>query len=179
MTTGDTGMEEAVRQVGVRIAAMCRSDESYWLLHDGTWIAGGCWPLARAIAAWAGPEATLHALVASQGRGFDPIPQHVCVVLHGLVLDGNGAMTPEDFLAYWRDEEGLVDPVLTAYDADAIRDAGNGEWCDLDRPLGVLLARWLGPSPFRGPERPERTPDRSRRPSNAAIAGAPTRRPLR
>jgi hypothetical protein len=143
-----TPEQAAVYALGGRLRQVLATPAAYALLDEGTWTSGACWPLARAVARWLGPAATLCTLTGtphllSTTRG----PQHVVVTCAGLCLDGDGASTAAELVRRWAEIEGVGDPRLEPYDEHAVRASGCSEGAELDDALARLLADTLGPSP--------------------------------
>ena len=112
-----------------------RSAISLMSAGPGTWLSGQCWVLAEALLRWITlsrslpPSAVFLAIIADR-----QCPAHhvvVCVAVGSEAgakrrwyLDATGVKDEEGLLRYWRDEEGLDEPFLTAFDEQLLLDLG-------------------------------------------------------
>jgi hypothetical protein len=99
------------------------------LLPEGwdTWVAGGCWVLARALHEWIGKGSEIWAIYSTVGSDVlspDRIPQHVVVRIDGCYLDGDGASTEKQLLERWEKVEGLIDPELKPVKVKELESVG-------------------------------------------------------
>jgi len=118
--------------LGERIKAV--HDDSYALLPNETWLAGGCWTAAEALKAWLPPRygrlVELYDMEKDRKRKRRAI-QHVLVEVHTAdgktgYLDGDGYSTREELLERWRRVERLESPYLnrTFNRKHAVQDCG-------------------------------------------------------
>lgn len=94
-----------VSKVHGLVKRFVKSNESYDIVPDGTWSAGGCWILAEALKRVIAQPTTLLA-VKDRGR-----VQHIIVGLpSGKVVDADGVQTEHEMLIKMITYEGHRDP---------------------------------------------------------------------
>ena len=94
------------------------SDASYEILDKalgGTWLAGGCLLLARALNRLQ-PDGQIMVLFGITHAGEPPLPNHCVLLCDGLYIDANGIQSEEELLRYWHEEEDVRHPYLLPYD---------------------------------------------------------------
>lgn len=135
-------------EFGRALLSFARSQEVEEILLDGTWVAGGCWPFARALRKLVESPSQIWMVVDGSGS-----PQHVvlqiCDPEYGQVyLDGDGIADAEILLERMRIFENLEDPQLRAV-ADGpmgrfdLIEAGIAELPELDPLLFDLMKKCL------------------------------------
>lgn len=130
------------RAVGRALRRVAYSNESYALLPDGTWNAGGCWTLAAAFKRWAGPRAELVSVASPRNA-----TEHVVVKVGDAYYDADGAQTRDALLRKMERIERVPAPNLEPF-----RRSRAGEIkCPRDTvtKLEHLLSKRLGKSPFK------------------------------
>jgi len=118
---------------GKRFSRFLNRADTYELLPEGTWFAGGCWIAAEALRRWVGKGARLMAIY-SEGD----IPQHVVVETpSGWLLDAGGAYDNEAFLLSdyaYREDVGGADLYLDRFTA---KDQKRARRREMICPLGA------------------------------------------
>jgi hypothetical protein len=107
------------------------------ILPEGwdTWLAGGCWVLARALHEWIGKGSEIWAVYSEVGSDVlhpDIIPQHVVVKIGDCFLDGDGASNEAQLLKRWGEVEGLIYPELRPVKIEELESVG------IECPVGVV-----------------------------------------
>lgn len=96
--------DEKIKQFGRNLHQWLYDEHGGWplLKDEGTWTAGGCYPLMEALEKWIGSENVERVIVEiSTAPG---IPQHVALRVHGWVIDGDGASRESTFVRRWNRE---------------------------------------------------------------------------
>ncbi|MDG6933697.1 MAG: hypothetical protein JRN68_03265 [Nitrososphaerota archaeon] len=97
------------RTIEGAIKSIVTSEETYALLPNGTWLAGGCGILAEAILkVWTCAGAELY-IVKDLKNG---VVHHILIHLGRYYYDGNGKSTKKQLLHHWKYEERLAKPVV-------------------------------------------------------------------
>ncbi len=129
------------RAVGRALRRLAYSNESYALLPDGTWNAGGCWTLAAAFKSWAGPRAELVSVSSTRNA-----TEHVVVKVGDTYYDADGAQTRASLLRKMEKVERLPAPNLEPFHRSRAGDikCSRSAVTKLER----MLSKRLGKSPF-------------------------------
>lgn len=119
-----------VQRMQKAIDSLTRSKAAYTWIDDhpetsgaASYHAGGCWPLASAIAAVLGPQAELWQVDGKRSGQAAFGPQHVFVRVGSFALDANGATPFSTYAQHYADQELLDEPVLRSLDPLACRAA--------------------------------------------------------
>jgi len=112
------GCPREVRLFGRDLKHWLYDPNGAWtILPEGwpSWVAGGCWILARALHEWIGKGSEVWAIYSEIGsdiREPNIIPQHLVVKVGDCFLDGDGASNEKELLDRWENDEGLRYPEL-------------------------------------------------------------------
>jgi GNAT superfamily N-acetyltransferase len=148
---------ERVRAVGRVMKRIAASNEAYaWLnadptVSEGTFMAGACWPVARAMQRVLGPTARLMGIADENGE-----LGHVVVESGGLLLDAEGAHGV-GYPTEWARAERVWGARLVPFSAEEAKRRGLGRGKALEEHLvGALIAalRKSGVVPTRGAAAP-------------------------
>lgn len=148
-------MSEMIKRFGRELRRFLNKRDTFEILEDGDWGAGGCWVLADALVKWLGPPAKLVAIeerrhFSEPGNGytFHLVPvSHVAVKYDDIYIDYNGAQDKEGFLESLR-SEGYENPKIIPWSKRLERLAWkSGLICDtwkVKRLLSKLNERFSG-----------------------------------
>lgn len=114
-----------------------------------SWVAGGCWILARSLHEWIGPSSEVRTIRSWADSEYftGKMPQHVVVKVGHCYLDGDGASTEDQLLHRWATQERLEDPEIEPEPPDI----GELETSGIECPAGPVhdmvdaLYRKFGP----------------------------------
>ena len=138
---------DALRKVLRKPAVRAILGEAGFERAKPTWVKGGCWILAEALARWIGPSAELMFV----SRTSSGLPDHVVVDVEvdgtDVFLDANGAQSFEELLDRWRDDETGEDVEVSPFNAELAESIG-GMSCPVGAVDGLVAAftKYLGPA---------------------------------
>jgi uncharacterized protein YeaC (DUF1315 family) len=120
--------------------------EAYAILDDaigsGTWSAGGCLLLAKALKILF-PDGIILTLFGHTKEQKEAIPQHVVLSLNGKLIDADGISTHDQMIKRWEKLEGVTVTKIDKYkdnqDADFIRNAQTTKHRDAEKKLANYL----------------------------------------
>ncbi|MDG6918438.1 MAG: hypothetical protein JRN62_03275 [Nitrososphaerota archaeon] len=99
------------RTIEGAIKSIVTSKESYTVLPNGTWTAGGCGIIADAMCrVWDYCDARLY-VVRDLKTG---VAHHIVTLIGRYYYDGNGKSTKKGLLKHWKFHENLGQPALEA-----------------------------------------------------------------